>query len=296
MQVELRTPGFVDSDTLTDLVNGYYWNKYGGSEGLSAKGIDYGIHHYVSDIRGYFRSLASLQLTAIYLLSWTEEPQYLQRLAGVAIKRLDEVADSIIKFIPPGIDITDASNKGDAFFRQVIGNDDSYMIREASGEKRHLTLRTITGLAWPSWNFVGMAPWKGDVYALSPMDYKWKFEPVDGTDAYRLIGWDVRDHNEPKAVQWEKSSSDYMAGARNRYTTRNKGKDVIFKIIVAKAGQSSTRPIIRLIDRDLTHGVDGQTPEWFDNRAENPLTFEVEYQKGQRYNTDFRDSTSAFDR
>lgn len=281
-------------ESLIDVVNAYFWNKYGGAHGLSAEGVTYGIPSYVKDIQGYFKSIAQLQLTAIYLISWAVDPNVLRVEAKRAITLLEDQAKAISDFVPSGIDITDINGKGDAFFRQVAGNDDCFMIREASGEKNFLVLRTVTGYAYPPWNFVGLAPWKGNM--MTPMDYRWKLEPVDDVEGYKLIGWDINGHNnnEPRTVQWEKDASDRHASTGNRYTTRNKGKDVVFKVIVVKSSTDSSHTTIRLMDTEVAHGTDGQTPKWFDNRAKEPYTFELVYQNGQRYNTSFRDSTSGF--
>jgi hypothetical protein len=283
-------------ESLVDVVNAYYWNKYGGPHGLSAQGVKYGIPSYVKDLQMYVKSIAQLQLTAIYLISWAVDQKLLRAETERAIEKLKEQLKAISDFVPPPIDITDADGRGDAFFHKVTGRDDCFMIRENFGSKKHLVLRTRTEYAYPPYYFVGFDRWDGPI--MCPMDYRWKFEWVDDSEGYKLIGWDINSasHNEPRTVQWENNASDRFAGTKNRYTTRNRGTDVVFKIVVMRPSKDSSYTTIRLVDQELWHGTDPNTPKWwFDGRVHDPYTFEVVYQNGQRYNTSFRDSTSGFE-
>lgn len=136
-------------ESLVDVVNAYYWNKYGGPHGLSAQGVKYGIPSYIKDLQMYVKSVAQLQLTAIYLIAWAVDQKLLRAETERAIEKLQEQLKAISDFVPPPIDITDADGRGDAFFHKVTGRDDCFMIRENFGSKRHLVLRTRTAYAYP---------------------------------------------------------------------------------------------------------------------------------------------------
>lgn len=80
-------------------------------------------------------------------------------------------------------------------------------------------------------------------------------------------------------MQWENNASARFADTHNRYTTRNRGTDVVFKIVVMRPSKDSSYTTIRLVDQELWHGTDPNTPKWwFDGRVHDPYTFELVYQ------------------
>lgn len=285
------------------MVNEYFWNKYAGPAGLSAEGVKYGILDYVRDLKFYCRSIANLQFTAIHLISWAVEPELLRAEAERAIASFGQQATRINDFVPYPIDITDEQDRGDEFFIRGGGNspDACYTLREPTGSHRYLTL-CMRGQFWMP--IISVQTWG----VFSPQNYHWKFVPsyesvtedeYNSSCRYKLVGWDPLMTDDSEAIarplQWERDSEFRGENKMHRYTVRDRGVTVLFKIIVVKQAAGSKNVVVRLVDSEVGHGTDGQTADLFSNHDNPKQTFQVKFQGGQRYNKDFNDSSSAYD-